>query len=381
MANLNDPLTINQMRVRNRLVLPPITGCFGTTDAEVTDASLGFYVQRSRDVGMVVVEATTVRPDGRINPRSLGLWSDGQMEGMARLATAIKAEGAAAVVQLNHAGARAVPIEGGIRGASPSGVAFRPDVEPTVLSLSQISELTGDFVAAAVRAREAGFQGVEVHGAHFYLLSQFLSPLTNHREDRYGGSAAGRATFSLEVVRAIREKLGSDFPILFRLNAVEMIEGGQTAEDAAVVARLLEEAGVDAIHSSLAATAVFKEIDGRAYLQSGSALAKDKPNGGALQYASVVKKAVCVPVIAVGKIGPNEARAAVQDGTADMAAIGRQMIADPASAGKILSGRDEEIVQCRECLSCFASIGKGMPIACSTNRNVTGTPEYAPSAR
>ena len=380
MTNVNDPLVINRMRVRNRLALPPITNCFGSTDGEVTDASLGFYVQRSRDVGLVVVEAATVRADGRINPRSLGLWSDAQIEGMARLASAIKAEGAAAVVQLNHAGARSVPIEGGIRGASPSGVAFRPDVEPTVLSLSQIAEITGDFVAAAVRARQAGFDGVEVHGAHFYLLSQFLSPLTNHREDRYGGSAAGRATFALEVVRAIREKLGSDFPILFRLNAVELVEGGQPVEDAAVVAQLLEAAGVDAIHSSLAATAAFKEIDGKAYLQSGSALPKDKPRGGALQYASAVKKAVGVPVIAVGKLGPEEARAAVRDGMADMAAIGRQMIADPATAGKILAGKDSEIVQCRECLSCFASIGKGMPIACSTNHNVTGVPQYTGAA-
>ena len=381
MANVKDPLAINRMQLRNRLVLPPITGCFGTTEAEVTDDSMGFYRQRSRDVGMVVVEATTVRADGRINPRSLGLWSDSQIAGMSRLAAAIKAEGAAAVVQLNHAGARSVPIEGGIRGASPSGVAFRPDVEPTVLGLSQIAEFTADFVAAAVRAREAGFEGVEVHGAHFYLLSQFLSPLTNHREDRYGGSAAARSTFSVEVVRAIREKLGPDFAILFRLNAVELVEGGQTSEDAAAVAQLLESAGVDAIHSSLAATGVWKEIDGKAYLQSSSALAKDKPRGGAIQYASAVKKAVRVPVIAVGKLGAAEARSAVQDGIADMAAIGRQMIADPGTAGKILAGKDDEIIQCRECFSCFASIGKGMPIACSTNRNVTGVPEYASSVR
>lgn len=378
MTNLNDPLVINGLRLRNRLVLAPITGAFCTTDAEVTDASLGFYVQRSRDVGLVIVEAATVRADGRGNPRSLGLWSDAQMEGVARLAAAIKAEGAAVVVQLSHAGGRSVPIEGGLRGPSPSGVAFRPDVEPTVLGVSQIAAITGDFVAAAVRAREAGFDGVELHGAHFTLLGQFLSPLTNHREDRYGGSAAGRATLSVEMVRAIREKLGSDFPILFRLNAVETIEGGQTPEDAAVVARLLEEAGVDAIHASLA-TVSWKEIDGRAYLQSTAALAKDKLKGGALQYASVVKRAVRVPVIAVGKLGPEEARAAVQDGMADMAAIGRQMIADPATAGKILSGRDEEIVQCRECFSCFNSIGKGMPIVCSTNRNVTGAPKYASS--
>lgn len=381
MTSLSDALTINRMQLRNRLVLPPITNCYGTVDGEVTDASLGFYRQRSRNVGLVVVEATTVRADGRINSHSLGLWSEAQMEGMARLAAAIKAEGAAAVVQLNHAGARCVPIEGGIRGASPSGVPFRPDVEPTVMTEAQIAEFTRDFVSAAVRVREAGFDGVEIHGAHFYLLSEFLSPLTNRRVDRYGGDVAGRATFSIEVVRAVREKVGRDFAILFRMNAIELVDGGQTTSDAAVAARLVAEAGVDAIDSSVVASAFWKEIDGRMLLQGSSALAKDKPAGGALQYHAEVKKAVRVPVIAVGKLGAVEARRAVEDGIADMAAIGRQMIADPDTAGKILAGRDSDIVPCRECLSCFASIAKNVGVVCSTNHNVTGTPAYGPPAR
>ncbi len=381
MTSLSDALTINRMQLRNRLVLPPITNCYGTVDGEVTDASLGFYRQRSRNVGLVVVEATTVRADGRINSHSLGLWSEAQMEGMARLAVAIKAEGAAAVVQLNHAGARCVPIEGGIRGASPSGVPFRPDVEPTVMTEAQIAEFTRDFVSAAVRVREAGFDGVEIHGAHFYLLSEFLSPLTNRRVDRYGGDVAGRATFSIEVVRAVREKVGRDFAILFRMNAIELVDGGQTTSDAAVAARLVAEAGVDAIDSSVVASAFWKEIDGRMLLQGSSALAKDKPAGGALQYHAEVKKAVRVPVIAVGKLGAVEARQAVEDGIADMAAIGRQMIADPDTAGKILAGRDSDIVPCRECLSCFASIAKNVGVVCSTNHNVTGTPAYGPPAR
>ncbi len=381
MPKLDDPLAINRMRARNRLVLPPITINYGTAEGEVTDGTLGFYRQRSRHVGLVIVEATAVRPDGRVHPNSLGLWGDQQVEGMARLASAIRAEGAAAVVQLNHAGARSTPIEGGIRGASPSGVAFRPDAVPTVLSQDQIAEIAADFVAAALRAREAGFDGVEVHGANFHLLSQFLSPLTNRREDRYGGDEAGRATFPIEVVDAIRNRMGRDLPILFRLNAIELIEGGQTPDEAAAVAALLVRAGVDAIDYSIVATAEWKEIDGRPHLRATSTLTKTMPRGGALGYGAQIKRAVPVPVIAVGKLGAAEARAAVADGLADMIAIGRQMIADPDTAGKILAGREKEIVPCRECLACFATVLKGKPVACSANRNITGTPRFAPPAR
>jgi 2,4-dienoyl-CoA reductase-like NADH-dependent reductase (Old Yellow Enzyme family) len=381
MPNVKDPLSINRIQARNRLVLPPITSCFGNADGMVTDASLGFYRQRSRDVGLVIVEATSVRADGRITPLSLGLWSDAQSKGMARLASAIKSEGSAVVVQLNHAGARSVPIDGGIRGASPSGVPFRADVQPTVMGEEQIAEFTSDFVAASVRARDAGFDGVEIHGAHFYLLSQFLSPATNRRVDRFGGDARARATFPVEVIRAIRAKLGRDFAIVVRLNAVELFDGGQTLADTTSMVSLLEDAGVDAIHSSLAASGSWTEIGGRQILESSSALGKGQPRGGAMEYAAEVKRVAKVPVIAVGKIGASEARAAVENGIADMVAIGRQMIADPETAGKILGERDDEIVLCRECGGCFASIRKGLPIACSTNHNVTGTPVYTRLSR
>ena len=378
MARLDDPLTINGMRLRNRLVLPPITTCYGTPGGEVTDDVVGFYRQRSRNVGLVVAEAAAVRPDGRINPRSIGIWSDELFPGLRRLARAIKDEGAAAVLQIGHAGAGAVVVEEGLRRPSPSGVATRPSPEPTVLTEARIAEIVQAFGDGAARAVEAGFDGIEIHGAHLYLISQFLSPLTNLREDRYGGDAAGRATFALEVVRAIRQRLGRGYPVLFRLNAVELTEGGQPVEDSIVAARLLEQAGVDCIHSSLAAVASWKEADGVRFLQTSSALAKENPFGAAVPYAAQIKAAVGVPVIAVGKLGESfEAARAVEDRLVDLVAIGRQMIADPFTAEKILSGRGSEIIQCKECKSCFASIGKGQPMICSTNRNPAGTPIYA----
>ena len=378
MARLDEPLTINGMRLRNRLALPPITTCYGTPDGEVTEGVIGFNRQRARHVGLVVVEAAAVRPDGRITPRSIGVWDDGLIPGLRRLAQAIKGEGAAAVLQIGHAGSSAVVVDGGIRRASPSGVATRPSPEPTVLDERQIAEFVAAFAEGAVRAAEAGFDGIELHGAHHYLISQFLSPLTNRREDRYGGDAAGRATFAVEVVRAVRNRLGRGYPILFRMNTVELVEGGQSVADSVVAARRLEEAGVDAIHSSLTAQAGWREDGGLRFLQTASALSKEQPYGAAVPYAAELKRSVGVPVMAVGKLGdPSESARVVEQGLVDLVAIGRQMIADPLTAEKILSGRGAEIIRCKECRSCFASIGKGQPMVCSTNRDPAGTPTYA----
>ena len=375
MTPLKDEVMINGMRLRNRIVLPPLTTNYGSPEGIVTDDIIQFYIERSKDVGLVIVEAIAVRADGRIVPGGLGLWEDGQVAGMARLADSIKELGAAAVVQINHAGARCVPRGGELQGASPSGFAFKPDVAPLTMSPSQIDQVVADFADTAGRAAEAGFDGVEIHGAHFYLISQFLSPLTNQRDDRYGGDALGRATLALDVVRATREKLGKDYPIIFRLNAVEKVEGGQTVEDALGLSRLLVDSGVDVLHVSLINQGSWKEIDGRRYLAASSALTKEQPFGANVALAEAIREAAGVPVIAVGKLADgNLAEQTVRDSKIDMVAIGRQMIADPDSVGKILAGKESEIVRCEECMTCFATIGQGKPMGCKVNRNLPGSP-------
>ena len=378
MTKLRDEVMINGMRLRNRIALPPLTTNYGSPEGIVTDDIIQFYIERSRDVGLVIVEANAVRADGRIVPSALGLWEDGQVAGMASLADSIKELGAATVVQINHAGARCVPKGGELQGASASGIAFRPDVSPLTMNPSQIDQVVADFADAASRAAEAGFEGVEIHGAHFYLISQFLSPLTNQRDDRYGGDTRGRATFALEVVRAIREKLGKDYPIIFRLNAVEKIEGGQTLEDALVVSRLLAEEGVDVLHVSLINQGSWKEIDGRRFLSTSSALTKEQPFGANVALAEAIREAAGLPVIAVGKLADGDlAEKAVRDSQIDVVAIGRQMIADPDTVGKILAGKESEIVLCEECMTCFATIGQGKPMGCKVNRNLPGSPHPA----
>ncbi len=262
-----------------------------------------------------------------------------------------------------------------MQGASPSGFAFRPDVAPITMSPTQIDRLVADFAAAAGRAAEAGFDGVEIHGAHLYLISQFLSPITNQRTDRYGGDARARATLALEVVRSTRQKLGSSYPILFRLNAVEKVKDGQTLEDALVVSRLLADEGVDALDVSLIANSSWKEVEGQSFLVASSALSKEQPAGANVSLAAAVKEATGLPVIAVGKLGEGDvAGKSVRDLPIDIIAIGRQMIADPDTAGKILSGKSSEIVPCEECMTCFATIGRGKPMGCKVNRNLPGTP-------
>jgi NADPH2 dehydrogenase len=219
MAGLADEVRIGAVRLRNRMVLPPITTKCAAPDGTVTEQILRFYGERSRDVGLVVVEATAVRADGRIVPESLGLWDDMQIEGMARLSDKIRRGGAVPVVQLNHAGARCFPLGGELQGASPSGVAFRADNAPFAVNRGQIDLLVSAFADAAARAVSAGFAGVEIHGAHFYLVSQFLSPLTNRRDDEYGGDARFRAALAVEIVKAVRARVGRQTLILFRLNA------------------------------------------------------------------------------------------------------------------------------------------------------------------
>ncbi len=378
MDTLQHEVMINGMRLRNRIALPPITTNYGSPEGLVTDEIVQFYRERSKDVGLVIVEATAVRDDGRLVPGSLGLWEDGQVAGMTRIADSIKKLGAAAVVQINHGGARCFPSGGEMQGASPSGFAFRPDVDPITMSPKQIDQVIANFAEAAGRAAEAGFNGVEIHGAHLYLISQFLSPLTNRRNDRYGGDARARATFALEVVKAARERLGSEYPILFRLNAVEKVEGGQTLEDALAISRLLADVGVDALDVSLIANSSWKEIDGQRFLVASSALPKEQPAGANASLAAAVKEAAGLPVIAVGKLGEGSvAGESVRDLPIDIVAIGRQMIADPEAAGKILAGKNSEIVSCEECMTCFATIGRGVPMACKVNRNLPGSPGSA----
>ncbi len=368
MPRLSDELRLKSLRLRNRLVMAPmVTGL--AVDHAPSPAMLAWYAAHARaGVGLVVVESTAIAPDALLLPYMLGAWDDAQVAGLSGLAAAIRAEGAPAVLQIVHGGARAWRDDLGRERVGPSAVPLMPGPPPRALGEAEIEDVIGRFAAAARRAREAGFDGVEIHAAHYYLLSEFLSPYSNRRQDSWGGDVAGRARLGVEVTRAVRRAVGPDYPLLCRMHAVEQFEGGMSTDDAVQLARAFREAGVDVIDASAVGQASRAEWQGQAYLNTSSVLPKGGAAGAYAPFAGRLRQGAGAPVIAVGKLGePGAAERVLAEGWADLVAIARQLIADPLAARKILDGREGEIQRCQECLTCFASIRKG-PVKCSVNK-------------
>jgi 2,4-dienoyl-CoA reductase-like NADH-dependent reductase (Old Yellow Enzyme family) len=367
MPKLSDPFLVKGLTLNNRLVMAPMVVGMAE-DFVPTQAHIEWYAQHARSgVGLVVVESCAIAPDGMILARQPGIWDDAQVPGLARLAQGIKAQGVPAVVQIVHGGARAVREDPAQERVGASPVALLPGPPPRELTEPELLEIIEAFARAARRAVEAGFDGVEVHAAHYYLLSQFLSPYSNRRTDRWGGDRAGRARLAVEVVKAVRRATGPDYPIFCRLHSQENLEGGMSTEDSIYFAQALEAAGVDLLDLSGIGTSSMGEWQGQPYLNSSSLLPKGAPGGSFGASAGRVRAAVGIPVITVGKLAePGAAQAVLDRGQADLVALARPLIADPLVAEKLLAGRDEEIARCGECLACFASIRKG-PVKCTVN--------------
>jgi 2,4-dienoyl-CoA reductase-like NADH-dependent reductase (Old Yellow Enzyme family) len=277
---------------------------------------------------LVCAEATAVDPRGRISPHDLGLWSDRHVEPLARVARFVAEQGAIPAIQLAHAGRKASvarpweggkpvdPSQGGWQPVAPSAMAFTGYPAPRALESAELAALVGEFRAAARRAVRAGFQSVELHAAHGYLLHQFLSPLSNRRTDPYGGSFENRVRLTLEVVDAVRAELPEKCPLLVRISYTDWAPGGWDLEQSVELCRLLKARGVDAIDCS-----------------SGGLVAEAKvPVGPGYQLpgAEAVRREVGVPTIAVGLItSPKQADAIVREGKADAVALAREELRDP----------------------------------------------------
>ncbi len=316
---------------------------YSSPEGEVTERLLAYLVRRARGgVGAIITEVLAVHPAGRGFPSELGIHDDRFVPGLARLSEAVKGAGAAAVAQLHHAGRETFPQVIGEQPVAPSAIASRAlGVGPRELSVREIEELVACYAAAAVRARRAGFDAVEVHGAHGYLVNQFISPYSNQREDEYGGDTFGRLRFAREIIRAIKEEAGSDFPVLFRLSSSELVPGGYELEYLVPLLPLLEADGVDAFHVSCGV-----------YDSPGNPTCPGMhhPAGLNVERAAAIKAAVGVPVIVAGKMhDPALAESVLAAGRADLVAFGRQHLADPDFLVKAWEGREAEI---RTCLSC-----------------------------
>ncbi|HZK67897.1 MAG TPA: NADH:flavin oxidoreductase, partial [Chloroflexota bacterium] len=245
---LFSPLDIKGLQLKNRVVMAPMGNRYPSYYYQVTQRLRDYYVERAKGgAGLIIVQFTCVAPEGRGSFYLTGLWDDSFIPGLRALVEDIHEAGAKAAVQLAHAGAAGRSLFTGTRPVAPSAIALKGGEMPKALSVSEIEELVESFGQAARRARDAGFDAVEFHAAHGYLLNQFLSPLWNQREDRYGGSLENRARFLLEILARTRQLLGESFPIMVRLCADEFLPGGISLSEGCATARLLEAAGVDVL--------------------------------------------------------------------------------------------------------------------------------------
>lgn len=322
------PITIKGHTVRNRIVMPPMASHLSPPDGSVTPAHLDRYAPRAAaGVGLVMVEHCYVTAGGRTSDDQLGIHDDALIAGHAELCARIRAAGAVAGVQLNHGGGKAPSACSGHRPISASaGVVPRGQEECRAATIAEIKAYPRDFACAARRAVQAGYDLVEIHGAHGYLLSQFLSPLVNRRRDRFGGDATRRAALPCAVVRAVRAAVGPDYWVQYRLGALDYKPGGLDADAAVAAARTLIAAGVDVIHVSGGVHGPqAQDWDGVS-------------EGYHVDIAARIRAAVTAPVIVPGAIRtPAFADRVVREGKADLVAVGAAMLDNPRWAADAIA--------------------------------------------
>ena len=348
LKHLFSPVRLGRMDVRNRLVMPPMSVNFGVDEQGfITERHWAYLAVRSMaGTGMIVVGGGAVHPDGLDLPKMPPVWDDRFIPGLSRLAAEVKQHGARIGLQLLHGGRQA--FHG--RRVAPSPLPSLAVVKgvPRELAREEIKELVICYAEAARRAREAGFDFVEIHAAHGYLISEFLAPNANRRTDDYGGSFENRTRFLMEILTAIKNRCGSDYPAGVRYNGEDYVAGGWTLGEALRLAPLLQAAGADWLHVSAGVYGSMPVTIPSMY----------EPFGCFVQLAEAVKRAVTVPVIAVGRIkDPVMADRLIAEGRADLVSMGRAHIADPELAAKAAQGRLKEIRPCIGCCrGCIESV-------------------------
>ncbi len=333
MPTLLDPIKIGSLHLKNRIVMPPMATGLATTGGEVTEKLIKHYVSRAKELGLLIVEHSYVEKGGKLSPHQLGIFDDSLIPGLTRLTERVRELGTPIAIQINHAGRVTTSEICGAQPVAPSPVPHSDEHEiPRALSEKEIEILVEAFGSAARRAVESGFDAVEIHGAHGFLLHQFLSPSSNKRSDEYGGKLQDRMRFPLQIVTRVKEKIGN-FPLLYRLGADDMKAGGLSLDESKVVAQELAEKGVHAI-----------DVSG-GMIGSRPETLQGIP-GYFVPFAEEIKKVVNVPVIGVGGIRtPEFANEVITNGRADLVAVGRALLADHEWASKAVEalkkGSDE----------------------------------------
>ena len=374
-ASLFSPGKIGMLETKNRLVMPPMVLNYADEMGHVTPKYLAHIERVARGgVGIIVLEASFIRPDGRGFAKELGLHAEDAIPGLGQLVEAAHAQGAVIGTQLFHAGRQTSSKITGMQPIAPSPIPDSTINEmPRAISIEEIKDLIEAYSQAARRSKEAGFDFVEIHGAHGYLITQFLSPFSNTRDDEYGGSDEKRMRFAIEVVGAVREAVGSGFPVIFRISADEMVPNGLTLEDSANISKKLEELGVNAMHVSSGNYESFS----RGYMIAPMSM----PDGLEVPFAEWIKSSVGIPVIAVGKIrSPALADDIIRTGKADFIAIGRSLLADPDWPKKAQEGRMEQIRYCIACNEgCITRLLSDQDVWCTANPETSHEEEFAKS--
>lgn len=357
---------------RNRIVMPACETRLSNPDGSSSREMADYYGERAKGgAAAVIVENTFVdNLESRSSLVSSGMYNDHMIASHFYVAEAIKAGGAAAILQLSHGGRQASAGATGLVPVAPSPIPCKfVQRQPRELSKEEIAAIEDKFAAAAVRAKMAGFDGVEIHGAHGYLICSFLSPYTNHRTDEYGGSAENRARFPKNIIRKVRQAVGDDFIIGYRISAYEGVEGGLTPEMTADFAASIQDE-VDYIN---VAAGIYETME--EYIIPPNY----EPHAMVVPFAKVIKEKVDrIPVIVVNSLDPDTAEQALEEKCADIIALGRPLIADPYLPRKLAEGRREDVRPCcrghEGCVSLFFS---GCPIRCEVNPACGREKEYA----
>ncbi|UOQ48540.1 NADH:flavin oxidoreductase/NADH oxidase [Gracilibacillus caseinilyticus] len=315
MKQLFSPIKIKNLDLKNRVVMPPMCQYSVTAeDGTPNDWHFAHYVSRAvGGTSLIIVEMTNVEPDGRISNNCLGLWSDAQIPAYKRIVDGVHAQGAKIAIQIAHAGRKAEDAE---KPVAPSAIRFSEKYkEPRALSAAEVKDMVDKYKQAARRAVEAGFDSIELHGAHGYLIHQFHSRYTNKREDEYGELTR----FGTEVIQAVKSEMPADMPLILRISATEFVEEGYTLEGGIEIAKVYKEAGVDIFDISAGG--------------EGAIAPSRNPGSHAgymLPFARAMREALDVPVMAVGNLEtPRLADAVIGNQDADFVAVGRGMLRDP----------------------------------------------------
>jgi 2,4-dienoyl-CoA reductase-like NADH-dependent reductase (Old Yellow Enzyme family) len=369
MTDLFEPTALNSMTLANRFVRSATWEGLATAEGFATESLTRLLADLARGgVGLIITGHAYVSPEGLAAPGQLGIYTDGHVPSLKKMVGEIHAAGGKIAVQVSHGGRYALKFPDVVR-LGPSAVETRGKVQCREMTVEEIHRLTGQFAEAAGRAKAAGFDALQLHAAHGYLLSEFLSPFFNKRTDPYGGAVKNRARFLMGVVNAVRREVGSSFPVLVKLNSQEFLEGGSTVEDMLEVASLLEKASVDAIEMS--GGNHVEGIFGKFFPARPG-----KPKGEGVPYylseARRYKEKIRVPLMLVGGIRSYDwARRLVSEGYADYISLSRPLIREPGLINRWKSG-DTARSACVSDNGCFNPALKGEGVFCTVAAEKAG---------